>query len=219
MSAHAILWCGSLLAAWTIQAICEADSMKNPRKSKVETAHDLLVNEAKISPIAIFDDPSKVVAADALSNTEKSEILAQWEADAIALQTATDEGMSGGNRPRLDEVKSAQTMLGANKSTISAAGTNITYIEVFEVEPQMADTLTTALEELAKQSKLQNAGYISTSIHKSEDGRTVVNYSQWSSKRDIDAMVADPKNHSLYTSIKGLAKSSNREIYEVVFSE
>jgi hypothetical protein len=52
-----------------------------------------------------------VVESDDLTKKEKVRILDQWEADAKALQTATDEGMSGGQRPRLEEVKKAQTKL------------------------------------------------------------------------------------------------------------
>ena len=66
---------------------------------------------ARISPTTEFDAPEDVVESDDLTRKEKVRILDQWEADAKALQTATDEGMSGGQRPRLDEVKEAQTQL------------------------------------------------------------------------------------------------------------
>lgn len=67
--------------------------------------------EAKISPTTVFNNPKEVVHTESLTQKEKSDVLTQWEADAISLQTATDEGMSGGQRPRLDEVKGAQTSL------------------------------------------------------------------------------------------------------------
>jgi hypothetical protein len=81
-----------------------------------------IAEEAKISPTTVFDHPAEVIGTNALTRKEKKDVLTQWEADAIALQTATDEGMSGGERPRLDEVKRAQTMLdrsatGDRKST------------------------------------------------------------------------------------------------------
>lgn len=76
------------------------------------TAPKSFAEEAKISPSTVFDDPKAVVQASELTPKEKSDVLVQWEADAKALQIATDEGMSGGQRPRLDEVKNAQTLLG-----------------------------------------------------------------------------------------------------------
>jgi hypothetical protein len=77
------------------------------------TASETLAEEAKVSPTTVFNSPKEVVRADDLTKKEKTEILTQWEADAIALQKATDEGMSGGEPPRLEEVKSAQTLLAA----------------------------------------------------------------------------------------------------------
>lgn len=66
---------------------------------------------ARTSPTTEFDAPRDVLKSDDLTEKEKVEVLDQWEADAKALQRATDEGMSGGNRPRLDEVMAAQNEL------------------------------------------------------------------------------------------------------------
>ncbi len=184
-----------------------------------EPTRKALAENAKISPSTTFDDPSKVVSAGALTKKEKVGILAQWEADAIALQTASDEGMSGGNRPRLDEVKSAQTMLGAEKATISAVATNVTCIETFKVDPKKADRLISELEAIAKQARQQSAGYVSTSIHKSEDGTHVVNYSQWVSKSDLETMQETPNTKSMIKKAAQIAEKSKRVIYAVVFAE
>lgn len=75
-----------------------------------------LAEAGRVSPTSVFDAPVDVVESDDLTKKEKVDILDQWEADAKALQTATDEGMSGGKRPRLDEVKAAQSELGEKSS-------------------------------------------------------------------------------------------------------
>ena len=67
--------------------------------------------KAKASPTSAFQSPKEVVAASGLTPKEKTDVLVQWESDAIALHRATDEGMTVGKRPRLDEVKSAQAQL------------------------------------------------------------------------------------------------------------
>lgn len=85
----------------------------------MEAEPETLAEAARTSPTAVFDAPDDVVQSDDLTKEEKVEVLDQWEADAKALQTATDEGMSGGMRPRLDEVKAAQTEL---DTTASDAG-------------------------------------------------------------------------------------------------
>ena len=75
-----------------------------------------LAEAARVSPATVFDDPVDVVEADELTKKEKVDILDQWASDAKALQTATDEGMSGGKRPRIEEVKAAQSELDVKKS-------------------------------------------------------------------------------------------------------
>ncbi len=82
-------------------------------KKEKDSAPKSLAQTARTSPTAVFDAPDDIVQSDHLTKKEKVEVLEQWEADAKALQTATDEGMSGGKRPRLDEVKAAQTELDA----------------------------------------------------------------------------------------------------------
>ncbi len=75
-----------------------------------------ITEAAKASPTSVFEAPDMVAESNDLSKKEKIEILEHWETDAKALQTATNEGMSGGERSRLDEVKAAQTKL-TSKST------------------------------------------------------------------------------------------------------
>lgn len=85
-------------------------------KTTKAAAPESLVEAARANPTTVFDAPDDVVGSDDLTKKEKVEILDEWEADAKALQTATDEGMSGGKRPRLDEVKAAQTALDVKAS-------------------------------------------------------------------------------------------------------
>ena len=70
-----------------------------------------LAEKGKVSTTGTFKKPDDVVNAEDLTTTEKKDILEQWEDDAKSLQRATDEGMSGGKRPGLAEVKRAQTKL------------------------------------------------------------------------------------------------------------
>lgn len=93
-------------------------------RKKKEAEPESLAQAARTSPTAVFDAPEDVVRSDDLTKREKVEVLDQWEADAKALQTATDEGMSGGKRPRLDEVKAAQTELDA-KASVAGVPTDL----------------------------------------------------------------------------------------------
>ncbi len=192
--------------------------MTNKKNAPSAPVRKALAVEAKASPTAVFDNPSKVVSADHLTKKEKAGILAQWESDAISLQTATDEGMSGGEPPRLDEVKSAQTLLGAKAATISSVATTMTLINTYKVAPEKADSLVAALMEAIEEVMRPRRGFISASIHKSMDGARVVNYAQWASKTDFDAMNDDPLALRQMALCAEIAKSVEPVIYDVVFS-
>lgn len=62
-------------------------------------------------PVGNFASPLDVVKDDALSVEQKKLALTKWEHDAVRLSVATEEGMSGGEPSRLDEVKDAQSEL------------------------------------------------------------------------------------------------------------
>jgi len=66
------------------------------------------IEKAMTSPTPVFDHPDEVVSLD-LPTAQKIEILHRWQFDARALQRATDENMSGGNPPMLDEINAALT--------------------------------------------------------------------------------------------------------------
>jgi len=69
------------------------------------------IEQALTSPTAVFDAPTEVVDAPGLSTAQKIEILRRWELDARALQRATEENMTGGERPPLDEVNAALSIV------------------------------------------------------------------------------------------------------------
>lgn len=69
---------------------------------------------------------------------------------------------------------------------------HVVLLNVFDVRPERAqellDTLNRATEEVMK----GRPGFISASFHRSLDGKSVVNYAQWASVEDFEAMRADP---------------------------
>jgi hypothetical protein len=67
--------------------------------------------KALTNPSSVFKRPLDVLDCSDLSRDEKEAILKQWELDARLLQVATEEGMTGGERPLFGEVKAAQKAL------------------------------------------------------------------------------------------------------------
>jgi quinol monooxygenase YgiN len=72
--------------------------------------------------------------------------------------------------------------------TIRANGGVMTLINVFTVDPDNQQELVAVLKEGTEALMSKRPGYISASIHVSKDGRRVINYSQWRSVKDIEAM-------------------------------
>ncbi len=88
--------------------------------------------------------------------------------------------------------------------TIRANSGVMTLINVFAVDPENQRKLVAALEEGTEALMSKRAGYISASIHVSKDGRRVINYSQWRSVRDIEAMRRHPDVGPYMNRVAGL---------------
>lgn len=82
----------------------------------------------------------------------------------------------------------------------------ITLINVFTVEPKDQDALLQLLVEGTETLFSQQPGYISSSFHKSQDGRRVVNYGQWKTAKDIEAFRTKPEIGAYFKRIKALAQ-------------
>jgi len=76
--------------------------------------------------------------------------------------------------------------------TIRANSGVMTLINVFAVDPENKQRLVAVLKEGTDALMSKRPGYISASIHVSKDGRRVINYSQWRSIKDIEAMRQHP---------------------------
>ena len=90
-------------------------------------------------PHAHFGDPQDVVADPALSKEEKVEALETLEQDARLLTTAAQEGMTGGEENKLQEVLDAKKALeerdGApNPSDNPPAGSDAEVAKEAEIE-------------------------------------------------------------------------------------
>lgn len=67
--------------------------------------------EAITRPRGVYGEPSDVLADDALTGSQKREVLERWKAEAIHLQESTAEGFGGGEQSHLDDVVDALSSL------------------------------------------------------------------------------------------------------------
>jgi heme-degrading monooxygenase HmoA len=77
--------------------------------------------------------------------------------------------------------------------TISKDNKVATLINVFTVEPGNQQKVVDMLVQTTEKAMKHVPGFVSASIHKSLDGVRVLNYAQWRSKEDWEAMMNNPE--------------------------
>jgi len=94
----------------------------------------------------------------------------------------------------------------------------ITLINVFTVDPSKQQQLIDALVETTKQVWRLQDGYVSASIHKSQDMRKVVNYIQYKGKEAFDKRLDNPEAIIRMNKVLSMAKADGH-LYDVVFTD
>jgi len=96
---------------------------------------------------------------------------------------------------------------------ITRAGSYATMINVFDVEPESQQQLIDIwLEEGQKFETWP--GFVSAALHRSLDGKRVINYAQWQRAEDWQALAR--QGAQLFARFKGVG-SSDPHLYEVVY--
>jgi antibiotic biosynthesis monooxygenase len=106
--------------------------------------------------------------------------------------------------------------LEAPMATIHANPETVTQINVFEVDPANQDALATMLVE-AVRLVCTMPGWISASIHKSEDGTRVTNYAQAESHAAWQAIRDKLQTAGIFDRVQAIAKA-NPCLYRCVFT-
>ncbi len=99
-------------------------------------------------------------------------------------------------------------------TTISKDNKVVTLVNVFTVEPENQQKLVDLLAEATEKTIKNASGFVSVNIHKSLDGVRVVNYAQWKSREDIEAMSKNPEAQAHMKPIMEIAKA-DFHLYEV----
>ena len=73
-------------------------------------------------------------------------------------------------------------------TTIDKGQKVLTLINVFTVAPEKQDELVKVLVDATQQTMKHLPGFVSANIHRSLDGTKVVNYAQWKTMADFEAM-------------------------------
>ena len=68
-------------------------------------------DRALIAPEQVFKSPIDIVTTESMTPAQKLKILKHWEVNALDLQVATEESMTGPGNSRLGEIRKAINML------------------------------------------------------------------------------------------------------------
>ena len=99
--------------------------------------------------------------------------------------------------------------------TIQQEDKLFTLVNVFSVKPENQQKLADLLLEAGETMK-QIPGFVSASLHNSYDGNYVVNYVQWRTQENFDAMLHHPQALPHMQAAADLAESYNPISSEVV---
>ncbi|HZF59692.1 MAG TPA: antibiotic biosynthesis monooxygenase family protein [Rubrobacter sp.] len=102
-------------------------------------------------------------------------------------------------------------------ATISTEQDVVTLVNVFTVAPEDQQRLVDLLVEATETTMNMVPGYISANIHRSLDGTRVVNYAQWRSRMDFEAMLNNPEAAPHMREAAQIAERFEPHLYEVSF--
>jgi quinol monooxygenase YgiN len=77
-------------------------------------------------------------------------------------------------------------------TTIRAGAPGVAFVNVFTVNPEQQQELVRLLTAFVEEVVRGMPGFVSANLHRSLDGRRVVNYAQWESAEALRAMLAHP---------------------------
>lgn len=103
------------------------------------------------------------------------------------------------------------------RAVIDDATDIFTLINTFSVTPQHQDLVVRSLCDFTEQHARFFNGFIGSSVHASLDGHRVVNYVQWDSHADLDAMMASAPAKAHLAEVGALADHVDPVIYRVAF--
>ncbi len=101
-------------------------------------------------------------------------------------------------------------------TTFDPSARRLNLINTFTVEPEKAHALLTNLSNATKNVFRHTPGFVSASLHLSDDRRHVANYAQWRSKNDYAEARNDPEVQSHMRDAAALASSFEPISYDLI---
>jgi hypothetical protein len=101
------------------------------------------------------------------------------------------------------------------ETTITTDGKYVTLVNVFTCAEQRQHELVEAIDKATAEVFVHQPGFISANIHASRDQTRVLNYAQWASVEDLDAMQSNRDVQEQMAQIISIAESVDPRLYDV----
>lgn len=103
-------------------------------------------------------------------------------------------------------------------TTIDEKSDVTTLINAFTVPPERQGELVSLLADATEETMRHLPGFVSANIHRSRDGERVVNYAQWESEADFEAIFERPEVREHMDGALELA-TADYHLYDVAFTD
>jgi len=104
-----------------------------------------------------------------------------------------------------------------DRATIDPSVDVFTLINTFHTSRERQKSIVESLQRFTEDIAPDLPGFIGASVHVSLDGARVVNYVQWRSKADLEAMMALPGAKAHMAEVAALADLIDPAPYDVAF--
>lgn len=94
----------------------------------------------------------------------------------------------------------------------------VTQITTVKMPPDKQDEVLGLMKERARFMASQ-PGFVSITLHRSEDGGHVINYVQWKSRKELEAAHHSPEFRKKWPRLGELTKDIEPCLYDVIFAE
>jgi quinol monooxygenase YgiN len=102
-------------------------------------------------------------------------------------------------------------------ATIDDTADVFTLINTFHTSRERQDAIVQSLQGFTQSVARALPGFVAASVHASLDGARVVNYVQWKSRDDLDAMLASPAAKVHVAQVGALADKVDPVAYRVAY--
>lgn len=202
--------------------VCQPEKQQELAELLVEAVNSIYKNAEGFISASVHRSEDGTRVTNYAQYSSRDAVEGMWKANPNIPAFAKKVGaIADSFDPHLHEV--VETVAGettenpSETAIISKQQSVVTLIDIYSCQPGNQQKLINALAEAVKTVDRDLSGFVSASIHKSFDGKSVANYEQWQSRAHFEAVKEDETAASSRQKAEQLAESFDGKhiIYKV----